>query len=276
MSFRSVCSRLSLSLAVCLCVIVSPAGADEDAWQLRVTIGGTYSYGPISGYVQTPSGGGLGTSSVRRPTFKELDIDDAGAGRFRLNTQVGSHTVYVGVDPLSLSGSAVLDTALTSRSIVFPAGSRVSTDLTLDRYRVGYQYGFPLGGEKPGAFELSPVAELTTMDFEYRLRGAGGGRVSRIYSTITPRLGVEARWFVTDDLTLSGRLLGSIPIDDMVTIWTGELKAEYALLRGDVAVVTIGAGVEFEVLDYEDGQTLSNHVRMEFGPAIILSLEVAF
>ena len=291
MSFSPVDLRLSLVLAVCLCGVVFPAGGaeglgrvdvgepvddGEGTWRLRVAAGGTYSYGPIRGYVQTPSGGAPGTSSLRRPTFKELDIDDAGCGRFRMSTQIGSHTAYVGVDPLRLSGSAVLDTALTTRSVVFPAGSRVSTDITLDRYRVGYQYAIPVGGKDLLEFEVAPIVEVTKMEFKYRLNGAGGARVSRIYSSITPRLGIEAKWFVTDDLTLAGRLLGSIPIDETVYIWNAELKAEYAVSRGGVADVTLAAGVEFEHLDYEDAQTLSNHIRMEFGPALVLSLHVAF
>lgn len=250
---------------------------EEDSWRLGLSFGSMYRYGPIRGYVQTPLGGTLGSTGLHRPTLKELDFDHARGGRFLLSTAIGSHTVYFGADPLELSGTTVLSRTLTTHGLVFPAGTGVRTSIQFNLYRIGYQYRIGLGREKPCAFEIAPVAEVAALDFRYRLRPvAGGAYASRTYREHTPRLGIEAKWFATDDLTVSGRVVGSIPIEDTINVWTAGVRVDYVLWRGDMVKVTACGGVEFEYVDYEDSQPLSNHIRMEFGPAVVLSLRVTF
>ena len=98
----------------------------------------------------------------------------------------------------------------------------------------------------------------------------------RAYREATPRLGLGAKWPVTADLTLSGELLGSIPIKDMVDIWTGKVALDYVLWRGGGVAVTASAGVGYQFMDYKDSQTQPNHFRVEYGPIVTVGVGVAF
>jgi len=255
----------------------APDAPAAETWRLGISVDGAYRYGPIRGYLQTAAGGTPGTTSLRRPTFKELDIDEAGSGQFRLSAEIGRHRIYLGADPLSVSGTSVLGSALVTQGLVFPAGTRVRASARLDLYRIGYQYRVCMDDERPCTFEVAPTIEAAAFDFSYRLTPtAGGARARRNYREETPRLGIEATWFATKDLTVSGRVIGSVPIEDTVNIWTAEVQGRYVLLRGGPVEVTAGAGVGFEHVDYEDSQAMPNHIRVEYGPVLVLSLRVAF
>src|SRR5216110_1491046 len=73
--------------------------AQEDDNLIEVTVKGSFNYGPIDGFMQTPAGGAPGTSSDRRPTFKELGIDDAIFYDTRLDLRWKAHlTVFGGYE----------------------------------------------------------------------------------------------------------------------------------------------------------------------------------
>src|SRR4051812_25940397 len=47
----------------------------ESEGKFHLPLSGAWLYGPVSGHVQTPSGGRGGTSSADRPTFGEIGIN---------------------------------------------------------------------------------------------------------------------------------------------------------------------------------------------------------
>src|SRR2546426_5913447 len=53
---------------------VAPA---EGANKFHFSLEGMWLYGPVSGHMQTPSGGQPGTTSSKRPTLSEMGIDTA-------------------------------------------------------------------------------------------------------------------------------------------------------------------------------------------------------
>src|SRR5687767_13976426 len=55
---------------------VAGGAATEDDTAFRWGLSTYWMYGPVDGQIQTPSGGRHGTSSVGRPTFEELGIDN--------------------------------------------------------------------------------------------------------------------------------------------------------------------------------------------------------
>src|SRR4051812_772820 len=109
-----------------------PAPPDWNSRDVRFSIDAAYLYGPADGYLQVPSGGEPGTSSKHRPKLNEIGIDDANivdvVGRFGWHDE----ELYLGAQIIRLSGDDTLDESLTSHAVTFPAGSHVSSDVTLD------------------------------------------------------------------------------------------------------------------------------------------------
>lgn len=252
----------------------APALEGERGGPFHVWAGATAGWGPISGYLQTPAGGKVGTTSSRRPTLDELGIDDAVAkGPFTISARWGNHEVYGGVDLLDLSGRATLTRALTTQGVTFAAGTRVRSTISLGLYRIGYRYRIAVGQGKARPFELYPTVEGAMLDFDYMLTG-GAVTTRRAYRVDAARAGLGAKWPVTGDLTLSGEVLGPIPLNNTVDIWTGKVTLDYVLWRGGGVAVIGNAGVACQLMDYQDRQTQPNHLHVEYGPIVIVGLRI--
>ena len=70
------------------------------------------SYGPISGYTQTPLGGAPSTTSDKGPKFDELGIKTMTMVNLSLSGGVDSHYVYGAAHLVDLSGKSTLDEKL--------------------------------------------------------------------------------------------------------------------------------------------------------------------
>src|SRR6266480_40101 len=70
------------------------APADGNKWHFNLE--GMWLYGPVSGHMQTPSGGLPGTSSIGRPTLKEMGIKHANVFDGELIGESGPHGFYIG------------------------------------------------------------------------------------------------------------------------------------------------------------------------------------
>ena len=138
---------------------------------LRASVEGSYLYGPISGYLQTPSGGTPGTTSDKRPTFEELDMENVGIIDGSVAGGKGAHDLYVGARIVRLHSETTLDNTLISQNKTYPAGSSVEADVKLDWYRAGYRHRFNYRYDKKAYIGFYPALELGLFDFHYQLDG---------------------------------------------------------------------------------------------------------
>jgi hypothetical protein len=242
-----------------------------------VSAEGTYLYGRASGYVQTPTGGNPGTTSRHRPRLGEIGIDDANVADARVIGGWGPHEVYAGGQWVRLSGSDVLGTDLVSQGHTFPAGTAVRSELTLDWYRIGYRYKFEWDDPDAGRplFTLAPSIGADLLDFHYRLVG-GGERADRSYLKGGLQFGAEGAWNVTDRFSVVAEILCSAPIPNTPFILKGEIDARYRILTRERLDAAALLGVAYERIEYEDNQTVPNHVQVDLGPMLVAGLEFRF
>lgn len=218
-------------------------------------------YAPISGYLQTPAGGKPGTSDIRRPTFKELDIEDTTYTDIDLYYRSRKYTPYIGLRLMDIDSSGLLNKDLTTRSRLFLEGEYYDMETSFNIYRFGTKYDLKY---------ISPKAEFTLMDFDYEIESAEN-KVERAYTKSTIRLGAE-KAFSLDALDVVVEASGSIPISNMSEIYTVGAAVKYWLAE----YINIGLDVQYFYLDYEDDQDLPNHLRLEMQPAISFSLQYRF
>lgn len=245
---------LSLLLAPSLLI---PSVAWPDGFGISVKQG----YAPVSGYLQTPAGGKPGTSDIKRPTFEELDIDDTEYTDIDLYYKSGDYTPYVGVRLIDIDSSGILEKDLTTRGQAFLKDESYDHDTSFNIYRFGIKYDVAY---------LSPKVELAVMDFDYRLESAGI-QVSRSYAKSAVRLGAE-KGFSVDALDVVFEASGSIPLSNTPEIYTVGAVVKYWLTDH----VNVGLDVQYFYLDYEDGQDLPNHLRLEMRPAVSVFLQYRF
>jgi hypothetical protein len=166
------------------------AQAVDNASPWEFSIEGTYSYGSVSGYVQTPSGGEPGTSSSKRPRLSEIGIDNVSLYDARFTAGYQDESIVVDAEFVRMSGSDTLADSLISHSVTFPAGSRVSSDVQMDWYQVMYRHRFSFwrGTNTLPQLELYPAVGIAVFDFSYKLNGAGDLSASRSYIKLAPEI----------------------------------------------------------------------------------------
>jgi hypothetical protein len=245
---------------------------------VHFSITGTFLYGPVDGYAQTPAGGQPGSSSSKRPRFSELGIHDATIGAGELSAFFGHHEIFVAPEIIRLSGSDTLRSDLITHGQTFPAGTHVSSDLTLDTYRIGYRYHFLIGADTPRPrLDLAPYLDLDLWNFDYHIAG-GGHSTSRGYLKPTVQLGISAEWSpgggpfsLTGDFAASPPGISSIPF-----IAYEQLAARYRFTPSPRLNIVTTLGVRFEQYNYFDNQSVSNHIHATFGPMLVAGLGLEF
>src|SRR3954469_7576102 len=76
----------------------------ESGRKFHLTLETSWLYGPVSGHLQTPSGGRIGTSSPDRPTLGEIGINTASIFDVEAMPARGDHGIYFGFQWVRLSG----------------------------------------------------------------------------------------------------------------------------------------------------------------------------
>jgi len=243
----------------------------------HLTSSAMWLYGPVSGHVQTPSGGRPGTSSADRPTFGEIGINTASIFDAEVMPALRDHGLYFGGQWIRLDGERNLEQSLVSQGQTFLVGSRVKSNVDLDWYRLGYRYriqrGDEVGAELPRT-EIYSRLGAAILDFHYKLDGPGAGDVDRAYVKIAPQMGVEMEWHASDHWSLAGELTSTLPFRGMPWIATAQLEAKYRFIEKGRMSLSGFVGAGYEKISFHDHQDLSNDINADFGPMVLLGLEL--
>ena len=218
-------------------------------------------YAPVSGYIQTPTGGNPGTTGMKRPTLEELGVDDVTYTDIDFLYHRDLYTPYLGIRLMTADSSGILERDLTTKGLTFLKGEYFNHETSFNIYRLGL---------KRDVTYLTAKVELALMDFNYEFKTAGAS-VERSYRKPTLRLGVE-KSFTFDQFEIEIEASGSVPWPNTPDIFSVGALAKYYFTDN----VNVGVGVQYFYLDYEDNQTSSNHLRLEMHPALSLSLQCRF
>ncbi len=245
--------------------------------RFRIDLDFQYMFGEADGFVQTPAGGEPGTTSPNRPTLDEIGIDHVHILDASLSLQFNPHIFTFGGQFIRMSGSATLGSDLISQSLLFPAGSSVDSDVQLDWYRFGYQYDFRFDLGNGHELHLAPGVQGVLLDFRYELDGPGGLRADRSYAKGGAGIGATIQWLTDGPFSVEASGFWGLPIDKTAEILTLELVAKWQVWgssqsNGGAAYL----GVAFETIEYEDNQTVPNHINVDLGPVLVAGLEIRF
>jgi hypothetical protein len=232
------------------------------------------SYGPISGYTQTPLGGAPSSASDKRPKFDELGINMMTMVNLSLSGGIDSHYVYSAAHLVDLSGESSLDEKLIFHGKEYLAGTKVKANVKLNWYEIGYQYNIHFGKERMN-LRIAPTVAFALWDFSTELESESG-KNSRCYIKGTPRVGLDFEWLPWKRFSVSGKAIGSVPLKNAPDIYTIGLTGKYALLSKDRLRISLFAGIEYNQINYKDSQTVPNHIRADMGPLGLAGLEIKF
>ena len=245
---------------------------------LRIDLSGRYMGGEVDGFVQIPKGGEAGTSSERRPTLGELGIDDAAMLDASVTLQWERHIFDAGGRFVRLDSSTTLRRELITHDTTYAPGSRISSEVQLDWYRLGYRYEFLFEADEHGnRLSFAPGIDIVLFDFEYGLDSSAGLHSGRDLLKAGVRVGGVGRWSTGGPLSVEGGAFWGLPFDGTAQIFSLELVGKYRLWGGSGG--TSGAlylGVAYDEIEYEDDQTMPNRIEVDMGPLFIAGVEISF
>ena len=227
-------------------------------------------YGRVNGYLQTPQGGTVGTSSTKRPTLGELGISDD--VMYQINTALIWYDVglYGGYQYIRPSGTATLGGPLITHGIMIPAGTALKSNLKFDLYHIGMLYQFYCLQQR---LVLAPVFEFMSMDFSYKLNFPTFA--TRDYRQGTFRLGLKGIYYFDQRFSLHADFVSSIPGVSNTTITTTHAKIYAKVFQKNQLSTFAYLGLGYLRIDFEDNQPFPNHIRYQSGVLFDGGLRVA-
>jgi hypothetical protein len=265
---------ISLVIGVSFCGCASH-WSRQDEKNLWIAPEGSFRYGAVHGFVQTPRGGSPGTTNNKRPTLKEMDIKYAAMGDVSLTAGLRNHAIYSGARLVQLKGENVLDSTLISHGMTFPAGSSVKGNVQLNWYQVGYQHRFFYSNGQGTSFGLNPAVGFALLDFKYKLEG-GGSLADRSYMKVAPQIGLDWEWKPKGRFSVTGGVWGSLPIYDMPFILSTEVVGNFRLWGKGGSRGLLFLGIGYDRVEYKDKQEVPNHIKADIGPEFIGGLQIRF
>lgn len=231
----------------------------------------TYNYAKISGFVQIPRGGKNGTTSVERPTLRELGIKDSYYPEFTFGANWQDFSIYTNINYQKFKGSTTLKNDLITHAYFVPSGSHISSHHSYVSYSLGGKYNL----YKKDNFSVRPLMEFSLYQFEYKYdiktpnsqikdkRRFGWGQLN---------LGVESVYtYGKNTVSLSAKM--GIPYDSVKTFYNINLTESYNVYKN----IDIVASVGYEKLKYRDTQKeKQNFMNHKLSPIVKLGLSAKF
>ncbi|MDF1701407.1 MAG: hypothetical protein P1V36_09655 [Planctomycetota bacterium] len=273
-------ARRPLALLLCMAAILACSACSSRARSepLKFGVRPFARTGPGDGYWQTPRGGAPGSSSARRPTFKEAGITNSQEYGLDAHVDWGHHRLKIGASRQVLAGDATLTEDLTSQATFFPAGTAIDTDSAVDWLQAHYQYRVDVPMGRCDCLKLWPGVGYKWASLHHVFEGDTGGRVSRHHAPGMPNVLLDWEWRPRSrgHLRFSGSAAAAITTGDeprrnQVIEVLGRAHYDFGN-RGGLFLET---GYRDVVLR-DDQPRLQNHLNLDFGPWIGLGGEVRF
>jgi hypothetical protein len=245
---------------------------DSNAKPYEFGLEASGSWGPIDGYMQIPAGGRPGSSSPQRPTLHELGINDAGFWDVTLRFRYEHFVAFGGYTGLELDSSGTLAQSLVSHNVAFAAGSPFKFSSGLNTGFIGGGYRFDFAG---GQLQLTPRFDVAIFDFSYLL-DSPGAHAARNFTDVALRLGAEASWEVGHGFALELSGMGALPIGQTPQIANVTGRVSYALFPSGPVRAKLFLGTGGRWIDFEDSQTMPNHVHVSSGPLLTGGFSISF
>ncbi|MGD9108174.1 MAG: hypothetical protein PVI75_03285 [Gammaproteobacteria bacterium] len=226
----------------------------------------SFQTGPANGFVQIPQGGQAGTTSYHLPTLNDLGIKHNNNYDFLLKLNWHKLTFYGGYQNIRPSGSNTLNKTIITHNVTIPAGSSISSKLTLDWARIGAQYNFSPNNK----WSIAPQLEAAMMDFDYRIPNY---IAPRHFIPSAVRAGIYSNYNINNKFAIDGDAATAIPLFHL-NITTVNLRLKYNLLAKSNFTTQIFAGAGYLYIRFKDKQPTPNHILYKqplFQAGLILS-----
>ena len=87
-------------------------------------------------------------------------------------------------------------------------------------------------------------------------------------------MGVEMEWHATNQISLAGEFTSTVPFSSIPWIVTVQLEGKYKFFDKNGARLSGFVGAGYEKIQFHDHQDVSNEINADFGPLLMVGLEL--
>jgi hypothetical protein len=259
-----------------------PIRVDEtSASPLKFSATGLYMWGSTVGHLQIPNNSKVGTSNAGQPRLSRIGIGTASIEDGEIAAKWTPYgEIFAGAQIIQLSGTGFVgNPGLVTDGVDFPASSRVSSNVGLNWYRLGYRYPFVIDIADNGRSDLTftPWISAVAMDFHYHLTAPLARVATRQIFAPGVQIGATFAWRPNGGpLSLEAQLGGWPTTPNLPTYSVENLYLRYEFYKWRRFDFTGLLGVAFEQQLYRDDGKLATTVSANFGPMIMAGVQVGF
>lgn len=223
--------------------------------------------GHCRGYVQTPKGGSPGTTDYERPSFEELGKRFDSFWQATIAARYNDYILegnFLFLDPKAYD---TLSHALTTHARKLPAGSPFEMQVDYDWYVLGF--GKQCGCFGPG-WVFTPKIEVNWLHYRYDFNSPFA-QSQRAFTLITAGLNLAIEKPITQTVQLVGKIQFPLPLSNF-TYLKVDIGINKYLLHSRCVTLSSYLKLGYLELDYEDEQTVPNHIRYTNFPYILCGL----
>lgn len=231
---------------------------------------GNISDGNVSGFAQTPKGGSPGTTSFNRPTFEEANIKQSHVIELAGGLQYCNYFTVLDYRRLHAHGNKNLNQDLITHAQFIPAGSHFNMQSHYDWFALAVGKTFHFNTH----LSFSPFLAGNWIHYRYDFMSLPK-ESSRAFSVFSLTGGLALAHNFNKHFSLDARGEVSIPFNN-VRIYYATAGLNYAILVDPHFTLTPRIGILATSIEYEDEQTVPNHIRYTAKPQATVGFTALF
>ena len=236
-----------------------------------------YNKEKIEGFVQIPKGGQFGTTSLKRPTFNEMGIDEINFPELQTQINWEKLSIYGDIKYSTFKGEATLKEDLITHSKIIPKNSSFKTKHKYIDYTLGIKYN--LYSFKFTKFK--PLFEYSIRDFSYKYKADilnQNNKISgkRSFGWGQANIGMDIINQLTDKYCIETTFKYGVANSKVREFYTLDIINKYNIYTDAVKdyQLTFLFGIGYKKLEFKDKQKdRQNYIVQKVKPNLIFGLE---
>lgn len=225
----------------------------------------------IAGLAQTPKGGDVGTTSMNRPTFAEIEINHENFSDIGIGVSHCDYFAILDYQDFSPHGSTHLTNALITHNQFIPAGSDFNMHVyyhltTLKAGRI-----FAISNT---SLTIAPFLEGDYVQYHYGF-DSPTAQSNRDFNLAGLSIGFIAEYQIDQAFSIDFTAKNTIPLSKL-QISQLDLGINYTFNIQKHLSFTPRLSLGFERIDYEDNQIVPNHIHYQALPYGTLGFSLSF
>ncbi|MEG0134877.1 MAG: hypothetical protein RR476_05355 [Cetobacterium sp.] len=255
----------------------------QNSYSLELSLPKQYSvkyfhnFGNIDGFVQIPRGGKDGSSSIRRPEFDEMGIDNIDYPEIELKAKWEKISIYAASKYITFDGNKTIDNDLITHNTYIPKNTKFDSSHEYTSYIFGAEYDYILSTK----FKITPLVEFLIADFDYKFTGTipNGNSISsrRTFGWTSFRLGIASTYSFNEIYKLKLQFKAALPVSKIKKEFNLALINSFNLYKNGKNELNLLAGIEYENFEFRDSQDeMQNFMKHTITPIYKIGLEYLF